>query len=359
MSKKIIFSTGGTGGHILPAISIMKHFSEIGYEVVLVTDSRGENFLNNSFRFKSYVIKADTLTNKSIFKKILSSFSIFFSILKSVIIIIREKPNLVFGFGGYVSFPISLVSKIFNIPLVVYENNLVLGRANRVLVKFAKKVFLGNGSSLNFPEKYKHKISVVGTILRKEILNYDNRNKINDNKLFSILVLGGSQGAEIFGEKIPEVIKILKENGHEVSINQQCLKYQKNDLVNFYNKHNIKNNIFSFTNDILNLISSSDLAISRAGATTVAELTHLLTPFIAVPLPESIDGHQLLNARYYNSLGCCWIMEQKKLDAKNLFNLIIEIIKDKKKLQNIRENMKKNGSKDVYKKIEEGVKKII
>ena len=359
MSKKIIFTTGGTGGHILPAVATMKHFSKLGYEVVLVTDLRGENFLKENSIYKSYIINAGTLTNKNIFKKILSLVLIFFSILRSVFIIIKEKPNLIFGFGGYVSFPISLISKIFNIPLVVYENNLVLGRANKILIKFAKKVFLGNGSSINFPENYKYKVSVVGSILRKEILNYDNKEKINNNKMLSILVLGGSQGAKVFGEKIPEVIKMIKENGYEISINQQCLEYQKQELVNYYNKYNIKNNIFSFTNDILNLISSSDLAISRAGATTIAELTHVLTPFIAVPLPKSIDNHQLLNANYYNSLGCCWVMEQNKLDTKNLFNLIIEIIEDKQKLYNVRENMKKNSSKNVYKKIEEEIKKII
>jgi UDP-N-acetylglucosamine--N-acetylmuramyl-(pentapeptide) pyrophosphoryl-undecaprenol N-acetylglucosamine transferase len=245
------------------------------------------------------------------------------------------------------------------VPLVIYENNLAIGRANKILIKFAKKIFLGKSFSINLSNNYKDKISVVGPILRKEIVNYEVGEKASNNKIFSILVLGGSQGAKVFGEKIPGAIKMIKENGHEISINQQCLEYQKNELINFYNKHNIKNNIFSFTNDILNLISSSDLAISRSGATTIAELTHILTPFIAVPLPESIDEHQLLNANYYNSLGCCWVMEQNKLDEKNLFNLIIEIIKDKQKLNNFRENMKKNRSKNVYKKIEEEIKKII
>jgi len=359
MGKKILFTTGGTGGHVLPAVDMMKHFSELGYGVVLVTDKKGKNFLNDSSRFKTYIINAGTPTNKKNFKKALSLLLIFFSVLKSLLIIIKEKPNLIFGFGGYVSFPISLVSKIFNIPLVIYENNLVLGRTNKILVKLAKKIFLGNSSSVNLSNNYKDKISVVGTILRKEIINYKAEEKTSKNKMFSIPVLGGSQGAKVFGEKIPGIIKMVKENGYEISINQQCLEHQKNELINFYNNHNIKNNIFIFTNDILNLISSSDLAISRSGATTIAELTHILTPFIAVPLPGSIDDHQLLNAKYYNSLGCCWVMEQDKLDTKNLFNLIIEIIKDKRKLNNVRENMKKNSSKDVYKKIEKEIKEII
>ena len=133
MTKKIIFSTGGTGGHIFPAINLMKHFFDKGYKVLLVTDIRGNNFVKNYPEFKTYVLKAETLTNKNLFKKFLSFLVIFNSIIKSIIILKKEKPDLIFGFGGYVSFPISFVSKFFNLPLVIYENNMVLVRANRYL----------------------------------------------------------------------------------------------------------------------------------------------------------------------------------------------------------------------------------
>ena len=110
---------------------------------------------------------------------------------------------------------------------------------------------------------------------------------------------------------------------------------------------------------ILKLISSSNLAITRSGASTTAELAQTLTPFIAVPLPNSIDNHQYLNAKYYENKGCCWILEQDVFNIQNLFNLIEEIIKNKKKLENIRENMKKNGSKNVYEKVEKAIKEFI
>ena len=138
MSKKIIFSSGGTGGHIFPAINLMKYFSNRGYEVLLVTDIRGHNFLNKELKFMSYIINTDTPVNKSFFKKIYSLATIFFSIIRSIIILIKERPHLIFGLGGYVSFPISFASKFFNIPLVIYENNLVLGRTNKKLLFFSK-----------------------------------------------------------------------------------------------------------------------------------------------------------------------------------------------------------------------------
>ena len=157
MTKKIIFSAGGTGGHIFPAINLMKHFFEKGYKVLLVTDVRGNNFIKNNSEFKSYILKMETFTNKNFLRKILSFLVIFYSIIKSIIILKREKPNLIFGFGGYVSFPISFVSKFFNLPLIIYENNMVLGRANRYLSLFSKKILVAKNISINFPEKYKNK----------------------------------------------------------------------------------------------------------------------------------------------------------------------------------------------------------
>ena len=210
MNKKIIFSGGGTGGHIFPAINLMKHFFEKGYKVILVTDERGNNFIKNYSEFKSYILKSWTLTNKNFFKKFLSFFVIFYSLIRSIIILKKEKPDLILGFGGYVSFPICFASKFFNVPLVIYENNMVLGRANKYLALFSKKILVAKKIAVNFPEKYKDKTYEVGTILDKNIINYSISKKNNNKENFSILVLGGSQGAAIFGKIIPEVIKKIK-----------------------------------------------------------------------------------------------------------------------------------------------------
>ena len=169
MTKKIIFSTGGTGGHIFPAINLMKHFFDKGYEVLLVTDTRGNNFIKNYSEFKSYVLKVETPINKNFLKKILSFLLIFYSIIKSIIILKKEKPNVVFGFGGYVSFPVSFASKFFNLPLIIYENNMILGRANKYLSLFSKKILLAKKITENFPKKYNDKTFEVGPILVKNI----------------------------------------------------------------------------------------------------------------------------------------------------------------------------------------------
>ena len=359
MSKKIIFSGGGTGGHIFPAINLMKHFFNKEYKVLLVTDNRGNNFIKNYSEFKSYILSAGTPTNKNLFKKLFSYFLIFYSIIRSIIILKNEKPDLILGFGGYVSFPISFTSRFFNLPLIIYENNMVLGRANKYLSSFSKKILLAKKATKNFPEKYKKKTYEVGSILNKNIINYSPLKENEHEGKFSILVLGGSQGTEIFGTVIPTAVKMIKEAGYEISINQQCIIEQKNSIIDFYEKNNIKNYIFEFDKNILKLISSSSLAITRCGASTTAELAHTLTPFIAVPLPNSVDNHQYLNAKYYESKGCCWLLEQDNFSTENLFNLIMEAIKNKNKLENIRNNMKKNYNKNVYSNIENEIKEFI
>ena len=359
MSKKIIFSGGGTGGHIFPAINLMKHFFDKKYKVLLVTDSRGGHFLENYSEFKSYIIKAGTPTNKSLFKKIFSYFLIFYSIIQSINILKKEKPDLVFGFGGYVSFPISFASRFFNLPLIIYENNMILGRANKYLSSFSKKILLSKKIQNNFPENYKNKTFEVGAILNKNIINYSSFKTNKNQGKFSILVLGGSQGAEIFGAIIPTVIKMLKDAGHEIEINQQCVSEQRKPIIDFYEKNNIKNYVFEFNKDIIDLIATSNLAITRCGASTTAELVNMLTPFIAVPIPTSVDNHQFLNAKYYENEGCCWVLEQKYFNKENLRDLVLEVIKNKNKLESIKQNMKKNNHTNAYNEIEEQIKKFI
>ena len=359
MNKKIIFSGGGTGGHIFPAINLMKHFLDKKYKVLLVTDNKGNNFIKDYSEFKSYILNSDTPTNKNLFKKFFSYFLIFYSIIRSILILKKEKPNLIFGFGGYVSFPISFASRFFNLPLIIYENNMILGRANKHLSSFSKKILLAKKITKSFPEKYKSKTYEVGSILNKNIINSSSVKKTNDKGKLSILALGGSQGAEIFGTVIPTVVKKIKDEGYEIEINQQCITDQKNSIIDFYKKNNIKNYVFEFDKNILKLVLSSSLAITRCGASTTAELVHTLTPFIAVPLPNSIDNHQYLNAKYYENKGCCLLLEQNNFDAENLFNLIMETIKNKNKLENICENMKKNYNKNVYSNIENEIKEFI
>ena len=356
MNKKIIFTAGGTGGHIFPAMHLMEHFFDKGNDVLIITDYRGNKFLKKNLKFSSKILKVATPTNKNILYKFISYFIIFYSIINSILILIKEKPNLVFGFGGYVSFPICIASKFLKIPLVIYENNIVFGKTNKILSYFSNKIFIANEIEKNLSKKFKEKTYIIGPILDKKIINKKNFKNDEKSNNFSILVLGGSQGAEIFGNVVPEVVKMIKEKGYNIEINQQCLLNQKKQIIEFYKKNNVKNYVFDFEENILQLILASNIAITRSGASSTAELIHTLTPFIAVPLTNSIDNHQYLNAKYYKDKGCCWLLEERDFNISNLYNFIVETINEKNKLENIRNNMKTIYRNDAYTDIEREIK---
>ena len=362
MNKKILLTSGGTGGHVFPAINLTKHLLQKGYKVILVTNNEAsknyfdKNFIYKHSKLKIYSINTDTINKKNILKSILAIIKIFVSFFKSSIILKKEKPNIIIGFGGYVSFPISFCSKFFNISLLLYESNLVLGRTNKYLLPIAKKLIVPSAFPVNLPKKYKQKVHKIGAILSKNIINYYPKKKIK-KKYFSIMVLGGSQGAEIFGKIVPLAIKMLREKGYNIRIIQQCLKYQKNKIISFYKKNKIKNKIFIFEPNILKLITQTDLAISRSGANTTAELAHTCTPFISIPYPYAMDDHQYLNAKYYRSKNYGWLIKENDFSSSNLFKLLVKIIGNKKNLKKMREKMKNNNNNSVYKNIEKLIEK--
>ena len=135
-------------------------------------------------------------------------------------------------------------------------------------------------------------------------------------------------------------------------------KLSKKHISDFYNKNKIKCNIFEFEKNILNLLLTTDLAISRCGASTIGELIYTGTPFVAIPYPHSMDNHQYLNAKYYSEKKCCWLIEEIDLNDQILFNLIYGIILDKSKLKNMKNNINKNHRNNAYDEVENIVKDI-
>ncbi len=357
--KKIIIATGGTGGHIFPAYSLAKHFIDNHINVEILSDKRGLRYLKYYKDIKVAKITSATIFQKNFFKLIISIAVISYSFLKSVIYLIFNRPNLVFGMGGYSSFPVCIAARILNIPFIVYENNLSIGKTNRYLLPYCNKIFVSNNELKGIPEKYEKKICEIGNIIRKEILNFQANTEINlkDEKL-SILILGGSQAAKIFAEELPEIFKKCKEAKISFKIYQQCLPEQNKLLIKFYKKLNIEFEIFNFTQEIISYFSKVNLAITRSGSSMLAELVNVKIPFISVPLPTSADNHQLKNAIYYEKKEYSYLIEEKNLNRK-LFLLIKQISDNKSLLNRMIKKQKEYSDKEVYKKIDEQIIKMI
>ena len=357
--KKIIIATGGTGGHIFPAYSLARHLTENKINVELASDKRGLKYLKDCHDIKITQINSSTIFKKNIFQKLFSLVVIFFSIFRSFINLSMSKPNFVFGMGGYSSFPVCVAAIILRVPFVIYENNHHIGKANKYLLSYAKKMFVSFNELEGIPEKYQNKICRIGNIIRKEILNYqlDINSKQTDGDL-KVLVLGGSQAAKIFAEKLPQIFKECIDAKIPIKIYQQCLPEQNKFLHTFYTNLNIEFEIFNFSSNILNYFSKANLAITRSGSSMLAELINVKIPFISVPLPSSADNHQLKNAMYYEKNDYSYLVEEKDLNLK-LFKLINKINEDRSLLSKIINKQRQYSDKSVYENIDKELKKII
>ena len=204
--------------------------------------------------------------------------------------------------------------------------------------------------------KYKNKLCEIGNIIRKEILNFEKKN--NRNKIINILILGGSQAAKVFAEKLPQVFKECLDAKIPLKIYQQCLSNQNKFLSSFYKKLNLDCEIFNFDSNILKYFSKVNLAITRSGSSMLAELINSKIPFISIPLPTSADNHQLKNAIFYEKNQYSYLVEEKDLNKK-LFKLIKSIHENRILLDQIINKQKQYSDKMVYENIDKEISKII
>ena len=361
MTKKIkaIIAIGGTGGHVFPGCNLANHLIDNGYEIKLVTDKRGLNFLEKYKNLNIFTLPSSPLQNKNLITFIYSTIKVFYSIIRSLIFLVFNRPRIIFGMGGYASFPICIAAWLLKIEFVIYENNLIIGKANKYLLPFAKKVFVSYEELEGIPLKYANKILLIGNIIKNEIINFSqtNKNLLGDKKI-NILVLGGSQAAKIFAKTLPSIFCESSNQGINLKVYQHCLPNQNEKLKALYQNSNIDYEIFNFSNNLEEYFLKANLAITRSGSSMLAELTNANIPFISVPLPSSADNHQLINAIYYKNKKYSFLIEEKDLNTK-LSLLLKDINNDSSILDKIRENQSQYSDKNVYKNINNALKVII
>ena len=356
--KKILIATGGTGGHVFPAYSLARYLISNNFNVQLTIDKRGAKYLKNQLGLNLIEIPSSRLQKENILKILLSILIIFLSILRSLFFLIFNRPSIIIGMGGYSSFPVCIAASILRIKYLIYESNLIIGKTNKYLLPFARKIFVSYKGLEGIPKKYEHKIIEIGNIIREEILNTSSVKQVGKYENMNILVLGGSQAAKIFADELPKIFERLKKNKIPIKIYQQCLIQQNEQLSEFYKRNEINFELFNFTDNILNYYSKSNLVITRAGASVLGELINIKIPFIAIPLPTSADNHQYKNAEFYEKKGYGYLMEEKDIRNK-LYNLINSMFNDKSNLNSILSNQRQYSDKDILKNLTGHIKKIL
>jgi len=360
MKKKIILTTGGTAGHIFPMVGLYEYLSTKHYEVTFVTDTRAKKYFNQEIQNKIKIFNVNSPNNQKGFLKIFTLFNLLFFTIFSFFFLIKEKPQLIIGSGGYASFPILMAAYCLKINIIIYETNSIIGRTNKFFYYFCKKLFIGFDNKKELPYQYQKKTVFVGQLLRS-VFNNLNKKELSKKtyKHLTLLILGGSQTAKFFGENLASILKDINEKIIPLKIFHQCKPEDQNFIKSAYgNCYNVE--LFDFHSKITDLMEQTDLAIVRSGSSTLSELVYLNLPFIAVPLPSSLDNHQYNNAKFYEDRGCCWILEQKIFSADALKKIFKEITNnDNEQLKVKINNMKLLNKANVLENFEKEIKEYL
>ena len=192
MKNKIFISTGGSGGHVIPAITIYDHLKS-NYEILISTDLRGLQYIDKE-NYKPITINTPKLNNLFLLPFALSK--VLFLTLKCLILLKKEKISILVSTGGYMSLPLCLAAKVLRIKIFLIEPNMVLGRANKFFLNFSEKLLSYSKNLINFPKGLEQKLISIRPLIRKKYYQITNYEK--QNSLFTIIIIGGSQGAKIF-----------------------------------------------------------------------------------------------------------------------------------------------------------------
>ena len=351
MENNFLITTGGSGGHVIPATILYDHLSKKA-NLLITTDKRGSKYLNKDFYLFEII---DTPKLNSIIFLLPNLIKVFFLIFKSLFLLKRKKIKKIISTGGYMSLPVILAAKFLRLKIFLLEPNQVLGRGNKFFLQSCAKIFCYSKKIKNFPEKFKDKMVIINPLVKKNI--YEANLSLKNRDKFNLLVVGGSQGADIFDKKLKDSIKKISNN-FPIKIIQQTSEKNILILKDFYLKNDIENIIFSFTQKFTHIIQQADLCITRAGASTLAELSVLNTPFIAVPLPTSKDNHQFENANYYKNNDCCWVLEQSSFEDK-IEQVLKDIIGNKSKYIKKKEKLKKMNHQNTWSNVNIKILEII
>jgi UDP-N-acetylglucosamine--N-acetylmuramyl-(pentapeptide) pyrophosphoryl-undecaprenol N-acetylglucosamine transferase len=326
--KTLLVMAGGTGGHIFPGIAVADELRAQGWKIHwLGTADRMEANIVPEHGYDISFINISGLRGKNLLTTLVMPFKLLQSLIQARRVIKAVKPDVVLGMGGYASAPGGLAAWLSKIPLIVHEQNAAAGLSNRLLARIANKVCCA------FPNAFNSDIDaeVVGNPLRasigQQVTVSDNLEK-SEQSYKNILVVGGSLGALVLNNVMPDSFKLLLGSDENYCIWHQTGKNNKAKVVKSYEQEDIdsgKVKITEFITDIATAYQWADVVICRAGALTVSELAMAGTPAIFVPLPHAVDDHQTKNALYLVDSDAAKLLPQAKLTSESVTKLITEL----------------------------------
>lgn len=355
-NKTIVIAAGGTGGHIFPAQSLTEFLIKDGYEVCLVCDDRAEQFLQGAFKSieKFHIVSEKHTTSK--LRKFFYYSKLLLSIFKVRKFLKQKNPALVIGFGGYPSFPTLAAAISLKIKIAIHEQNAVLGIVNRYFAPYATRIFVSFLPTQKLKEKYLSKAVLAGSLVRGSIKKL----KKKKDKFLRIVVIGGSQGAQVMTDFVPDALKLLPaEIQKKLIVHQQARGNLIEETQSKYSSFPGKVEISEFFEDVGKLLNEADLIICRAGASTIAEVTMLGKASIFIPYPHAVDNHQYYNALHLVDHGAATMINQDELTPSVLAGKISKILTGESYKTGLEHNAQSLWDNDLPKKFLKEISGIV
>jgi UDP-N-acetylglucosamine--N-acetylmuramyl-(pentapeptide) pyrophosphoryl-undecaprenol N-acetylglucosamine transferase len=334
-NMRLIITGGGTGGHLFPGIALAQAMMRTypGCEVLFIgTERKVDKTALADLGFKTMTIKSQGIKGKNLTAKIMALVQQPAALFEAARIIRKFKPDLVFGVGGYVTGPVILAARLLGITTCIHEQNSIPGLANKLLGHIAHRIFVSlPGSEQYFPAG---KTVLSGNPVRSTIVKAANEMGPEEyQEPLTLLVLGGSQGARRLNSLMLEAAeRCMVELIPQPNIIHQTGEHDEIHVRQKYAELGINARVQPFFSDMAEIYSQADLVVSRAGATTLAELTVFHKPVILVPFPFAADNHQEINGRYLVEAGGGLMFKQSELDGEKLGLAIKRLLADTKLL---------------------------
>jgi len=353
-----ILSAGGTGGHMFPAQALAEELLMRGWEVKLSTDLRGSRFTKNfPEAVKIETVPSATFAKHGIISKIKAPFLILGGVFATLKAFSKHRPRIIVGFGGYPTIPALTASIFMSLPRIIHEQNGILGKVNQLFAKKVHLVACGTWPTI-IPEntKYEH----IGNPVRKEVLVRSGSPYIPPGSHpMSILIMGGSQGATILSNIVPEAICTLPDELLKyIRVFQQAREEDCQRVKSYYSAKGIACEVLPFFDNIASHLSEAQLIISRSGASSIADIGVVGRPSILIPLGSAIRDEQTLNADPLKKLKAATVIAEKNLTVKRLNKAIRKILSSPKNASKMATNAHKTVFLDATKKLADRVEEI-
>lgn len=352
INKKVLIMAGGTGGHVFPGLELAREFIVRNMHVQWLGTQAGiESDLVPKAGLHLHVFPVSGIRGKGFKAKLLAPFNILISIWVAVRIIRKIKPNIIVGMGGFVAGPGGIAAKLLRIPLVIHEQNAVLGTTNRLLSRLANIVFLG--FPLPLPNAF-----VVGNPVRNVIeqIEEPDLRSLSTHTSIRVLVLGGSRGALALNTHVPQILSLVGKQV-ELDIWHQCGAGKEESAQLGYEHTALNVKIEPFISDMVKAYRWADFVVCRSGALTVAEISTVGIGALFIPYPYAIDNHQKANAQIMRTHGAAFLVEESDLNIEKQAKDLIDLFQNRTQLKAMAAQSRKlayaNSAIKIADKIEE------